>query len=185
MKIKLLYYILPLFFLLACKNENTSEEAVLSRQFSLKDLVETNLKLYESNAILHPILDSIIDLTVKCPDYKNEQFGFFLTSYSDSINRLLISIENTTKLYEFNYNRCNGVFYYKGYQFALIGISTSILKDLGKTIKIFFVNPAKLRKMYNEKSEFFYSSWNYVYKNNKFFCLSYNRCGNYWPKNSK
>ena len=167
--------------LVGCNFKNDPEVIKISSQYLSNDLIDIKLKLYEINIDLHPILDSVIEYVIKCNNYKNAQIGFDLTTYRNFGNRLLISITNNTRLYEFDYSICNGVFYYKGYQFVHVGeISDSILTDLNQTIKLNYVSPEKLQMMYQNHDEFFYSSWTYIFESNKFKCISYRNCSSFW-----
>jgi competence protein ComGC len=185
MKAKFLILILILITLLNCNLKTNTEVIKLTSQYSIKDLVESKLELYQINENASPLLDSIIRNINECVKYRNTQIGFVFTVYKDTTNKTIISIENTTNLYKFDYSRCNGVFYYKGYQFVNIGIiNDSLLKDLGQRVQLYSVNKEKLRYMYKGSDEFFHSSWSYIYDGEDFKCVDFNVCGKFWSINN-
>jgi len=175
------YIIIILFLIINCSSKNRVETVMLSMQYSINDLIEVRLNLYEINSSIYPILDSVIERVTCCPKYKNDQIAFVFSTCKDTLNRFIINIENTSGLHFFDYTICNGVFYYKGYQFVHIGtINNSLLKDLKKDVKLFCINKKKLLTMYQGNNEFYYSSWDFIYENEQYKCIHYRDCENFW-----
>lgn len=185
MKEKFFILVLISITQVSCNLKTNTEVIELTRQYSIKDLVQTKLKLYEIDKKAFPLLDSIIRNTNECEKFKNTQIGFIFTEHKDSTDKSIISIENTTNLCEFDYSLCNGVFYFKGYQFAIIGIvCDSLLKDLGQHVQLIGIKKEKLQTMYKGNDEFFHSSWSYVYDGEDFRCVDFNACGKFWSINN-
>lgn len=79
----------------------------------------------------------------------------------------------------FDYSLCNGAFYYKGYQFAVIGNLSSFKKSDSK-VQIVHINKEKLISMHLNSNENHICSWDFIKMNDKLICISYNYCGEYW-----
>ena len=187
MKNSYVYILLFFFGLVGCKNSedrivNSEDRIVLTLHYSKEDLIEVNLPLLEVKEKLHPILDSLIVSINNCERYQNLPLGFvFYTQQDSASERLLLHIENVSKLQEVNYKIYDGIFYYKGYQFSLSGvIIPDLFRELDQKVKLFSIKEEKLLNMYDEYGEFFYSMWVYVYDKSNFECIGYSRCGNEW-----
>jgi len=167
-------------FLISCINNNKDEEIItLSNNFDLKDIVVTKLDLLKVGDKTKPLFDSLIDLVIDCPNNINLQIGFVVSTSIDSVGIKHITIENINDLTRFDYSRCDGVFYYRGYQFVIIG-NRWLFKNSGMVIKLISINPKRLKSIFRANGEFYNSSWDFVYVKNEFYCISYHNCGEYW-----
>lgn len=162
-----------------CTNNNDKEVIALKSSYSIGDLNFIKLDLLEAEDEIEPLIDSIIGLAINCPNYNNMPLGYIISSSIDTIKGINIKIETINELTRFDYSICNGVFYYKGYQFALIG-NNWFLKNTNKVVKLIGINSKSLENIYWDNGEFFNSSWEFVFFNNKFHCISFNNCGEYW-----
>lgn len=182
---KLLQIILLIVFLASCSSKNEPGLPVITDSFSLEDLKEIELNLYEVKSELEPLLDSIIFQSSNCGKYKNHPLGFVFESYRDSSGIFQIHLSSLVELEKMNYERCSGIFYHKGYSFAYIGdILEKCFKSLKDKRKIFFVAPEKMESIDYKYGEFFDSSWDFIYKEGKFICYHYNNCGEIWYEES-
>jgi hypothetical protein len=175
---KNIVFIILTFFYISCANFKTNK--LLYSDYKLSDLTQIQLEQYSINSNFYPILDSVIRSVNKCNNYVDMQIGFTFTAMNDSLDRLEFTISSIYDLYALNYNYCNGVFYYKGYQFLFYGvISSEILQDLYKSKRLFYLKPEKLRNFYDKRGEFFNSSWTYIFNSNKFKCVYYLDCNHF------
>ncbi len=177
---KLLFYLLIIsVFLNSCINNKNEEVIPLSKGFQLDDLIVTKLDLMELDYKIMPFYDSLINLVIDCPLNQKKQFGFLVTMSIDSLNMMRTTFECIYDLIKFDYSLCNGIFYYKGYQFAAIG-NMFFLKKSSKEVKVVHIISEKLKSMYQDYDDFHDSSWTFIYLNDKFKCISYNHCRKYW-----
>lgn len=161
-----------------------SSPPVLHNYYKLSDLDEIELKQYMVKPVLYPILDSVIDFMIVCEDYKNLQMGFTLDLSKDSINNIEIDIGSMDDLYTLNYNYCDGVFFYKGYQFLYYGpYEPELLEDMHRYKRLFFMNPEKLRNYYPSHDEFFNSIWTFSFINGDFKFIDSFYCNKYYKAN--
>jgi len=172
------YYLLVIIMLAGCTGRNANEVRPLYQNNPSSDLIYADLQLCEIKENVHPVLDTIISRVIDCPNFKNKPISFVFTSYIDSLQRTLISIENNTEISDFDYSICDGVFYYKGYQFAYIGNKDNLIKEIKE--KVYYIKRGNLHEIHNEKGEFFHSSWNYLMEDETFKCISYTDCGEYY-----
>lgn len=181
MKTEILLIILTILFFLSCRNERKVEVIPITNYYSLADMDEANLKFYSIKKILRPTLDTVIESVSNCNRYDNFQVSYVVNSLQDTLNMLHVNISNNTDQFAFNYSICNGIFYYRGYQFVFIGTGLdSMLINLDKKKKLFYLNPKKLKNLYSEHGEFFHSSWDFIYENGNFTCISYTNCEKFW-----
>lgn len=166
-------------YLTSCIHNKDEEIITLSNNFDLKDIVITKLDLLELGDNTKPLFDSVIDLVIDCPHNINLPIGFVVSSNIDSAGTKHITIENINELSRFDYSRCNGVFYYKGYQFVTIG-NGELFKNAGMIIRLISINPKRLKSTFQANGEFYNSYWDFVYVKKEFYCISYHNCGEHW-----
>lgn len=171
------YYILLLFLIgiIGCKSNPKEEIVELTREHSLKNLTEVKLDLFEVNANLYPILDSIIDIVCDCPENRHEQIGFVLLPFQDhKMNGFTVT--NIIDLNFQYYLAYTGVFYYKGYQFLIAEIDKGIVEKLNKKVTLYSISHEIYPYVYEDyKSS---SSWTYFIGNDDFKCVSITHCDN-------
>jgi hypothetical protein len=85
MRFKVQIFILLMIIGSACNSENRKGIPIITGEYSIKDLTETELDIYEVNSGLTVLFDTLIDKTIDCDLYKNLPFWFIFESYQDSI----------------------------------------------------------------------------------------------------
>ncbi|HNV53092.1 MAG TPA: hypothetical protein PK692_09305 [Bacteroidales bacterium] len=177
---KLLFLILLFSVLLnSCHERKNVEVITLTKGFHLDDLAITKLNLLEFDQSKMSFFDSLINLVANCQSNQSKQVGFVLTANIDSSGSQMISFTCILDLLRFDYSLCNGAFYYKGYQFAVIGNLSSFKKSDSK-VQIVHINKEKLISMHLNSNENHICSWDFIKMNDKLICISYNYCGEYW-----
>lgn len=177
---KLLFLILLFSGLLnSCHERKNVEVIPLTKGFHLDDLVITKLNLLEFDQIKMSFFDSLINLVVNCQSNQSKQVGFVLSANIDSGGSQMISFTCILDLLRFDYSLCSGAFYYKGYQFAVIGSLSSFKKSNNK-VQIVHINNEKLISMHLNHNENHICSWDFIEMNDELICISYNYCGEYW-----
>jgi hypothetical protein len=161
----------------SCELNNTNEVIPLSSEFKANDLTVKKIEVYQINKELVPLIDSIIDLIISCPNHSNHQISFIYTSFYEAPNYHL-SIEVLRNPIYFDYSICEGVFYYKGYQFGVIGESR-FLEKINDSIQVVGLSFDKMKKLKFD-DEFSESSWQFVFIDNQNYCISFINCNEYW-----
>ncbi len=184
--VKLSLIVILFFSLHSCwkekKNQASNPEISYSSvSYSLEDLTEVDLDVFEMWPAITPIMDSIIDLANICKNYKNIQLGFVIESYKDSSDIHKFHFSTLSEPDKLNYTYCKGISFYKGYQIVLIGdVLLDHFANLGVKETIFFVSPEKKEYIDQKYGEFFDSAWDYLYEEGEFICYHYNYCGSFW-----
>lgn len=167
--------IILLLVLTGCEQNSNKEIVVLTQEHSVKDLTEMKVELYEVNVKLYPILDSVIEATINCSEYFNQQLGFELLFYNEQANNDFI-ITNILDLNFQYYLIYDGVFYYKGYQFGIIEpINEHLLKKINRKVTLYSISKQKYEQVYIDNTQ--NSHWIYRYNDDGFTCIEIKRCG--------
>lgn len=167
----------------SCRNNNSEEmdTVELSQQYFLEDMTEVILDIYQIDSLMYPILDSIIEKVLACPQNLNQQIGFVF-SIDDKLSKKF-SIFNTINTNAQYYLDYKGIFYYKGYQFGIYNDSNfNYLKKLNQKAKVFSISNEKFPTWYQDYK--FDSFWVYSLKNGQFECTELKFCGAFIRKES-
>lgn len=170
---KHLFYILIILSLFcSCRSY---VEIIKLRAYTAKDSITVNLKLYEVNQRLNPILDSLIIAVEECPKFQNTVNDFSYIAYPVE-NKILIYIGNIPGRHA-NYGRRDGLFYYKGYSFYCDGIlPESFFSFKNEYVEIRCVDPEKyILDMVPDRGGNSY--WWYDYENGELKCTGFVNCG--------
>ena len=168
------FLIILCLMLAGCNQSSKKEVVVITQLHSLKFLTEKEVELYEVDVKLHPILDSVIEIVTKCPEYFNQQLGFELIFYDGQPTKFIIT--NILDLNFQYYLIYDGIFYYKGYQFNIMEpINRKLLKKLNNKVTLYSISEEAYEQVYIDDSK--NSHWIYRYQDNNFTCIEIKRCG--------
>ena len=173
------FYTIILLLFVSCssiRDKGRSSDA----SYSMSDFTECDLEVFVPAKTITTTLDSIIENTVSCERYTKLQIGFLFESYLDDQDKRIITVSNIVDLHEFYYGQCSGLFFYKGYQFALIGdIISEFFIPQGETEKVLYIALGR-EKNPKGRGEFFNSSWSYVFESGRLRNYYYTDCGKHW-----
>lgn len=155
--------VLSLLFCYSCRSR--FETTIKFRKYTAKDSITINLKLYEANQKLNPLLDSLIFMVEECPEFQNMLNDFSYTAFYDG-SQLRVAIGNIPGRHS-NYGERNGLFFHKGYAFYCEGIMPKAFFTFkNEYVEIRCLNPKKfILDMIPNRGKSSY--WWYVYENNE------------------
>ncbi len=166
--------ILTLLLLIRCGNQRKGVEVI--HEYTAKDSIEIELKLFDMQEGLYSLLDTIIASVIKCPDFDSKNNEFVLSLFLDENNQLQLFIEYGN-IENFDYTKCAGVVYYGEFQFNIAGnLVESYFKESSKTIVLQCINPENLTIDIDDSG----FRWQFIEENGDLKCISYVSCNMSW-----
>lgn len=176
---KCFLYVIFLLFFVSCSS-SSDKKRITDTSYTLEDYTECDLELFIPTEAITITLDSLIENTLNCERYSNLPIGFVFLNHLDNQENHIVTIGNIVDLHEFYYEQCSGLFFYKGYQFALIGdIISEFFIPHGESRKVLYIALGK-EKNPKGRGEFFNSSWSYILEKDSLKSYYFTNCGRHW-----
>ncbi|MFW5701062.1 MAG: hypothetical protein ACOCWM_05170 [Cyclobacteriaceae bacterium] len=159
-----------------------SEEPIIL-QYYTTDSIALSLDVLEPRMNLNPLLDSILDITLECPNPRKESeftsIKCFSFCVSESMDLKNVRI-STMSMHRSDFTRFNSYFDYKGYRFYY----------WGKILDEFFIKTNDIStEMYVDPNSLVFSPddrdyyWTYILKDKILHPISYKNCMRLWVRN--
>lgn len=173
----------PLWILVGCRPYE--EITIKFKPYKESDYTTKFLKIYEEDSILHPILDSIIAKTKECPMYNGlkhkmafllgvHKKKFYATEEDRRFPWMSVSVFYDPRYS--GYSNTLGVFYYRNYDFYIIGSFIDLLfKETGQYVPISCIKPDKFQFEFHNRGDMDMYWW-YQYIDKKFVIRQYGYC---------
>lgn len=177
-----IYLFLFILLISGCYSQRKSIEFRQSQEISLFEYSSVKLDLFNIKGSITNLLDSIILSVNQCKLYNNYPIGYFIEFYSNQFDHELMSVSNYISPDDFDYSKCQGVFYFRGYQFVCTGeLPKNSFSRIDRQITICYCkrkNDSDTIRV--DKIKYMTSSWDFVILEDDFKCFHYNYCGDYW-----
>lgn len=158
-------------------NFNVEEIIPYPYQYLSSDSIDFTIELYEIEEKLFSTLDSVIQIKDKCPkQYRYKDEFIFSCHYHKTDSIFHVSLEYLDNN-NFDYTWCNGVFFYKNYQFNYIGsFLNGFFRKNNQKITLRIVDPKKIMIDIDDSGLY----WKYILINNKLKNIGYKNCDGWW-----
>jgi len=154
-------------------HDNETDSLVVNNEYEYSEF-----DLCEPDPSLHPILDSVVNSAIACPELENKGLLYCLWIHKseDSLTRVSIELREQKRIYCLNIGK---IFTYKGLIFNANYDKQykDLFRNSGLKVKYFC---KKENILMGDHDDAMVATWEYVMENNQVRCISYGFCNKSW-----